>query len=63
MNFVRLTQHIKQRHDELQGYVAKAVNVGLTVYSQFLWTLSHRLETMTTQNTQLVKNQWTVRWQ
>jgi hypothetical protein len=57
MNFVQLTQHIKQMHDALQGYVAQAVNVGLTVYSQFLWTLSQRLETMTTQNTQLVKNQ------
>jgi predicted nuclease of restriction endonuclease-like (RecB) superfamily len=31
MNFVQLTQHIKQTHDALQAYAAKAINVGLTM--------------------------------
>jgi hypothetical protein len=63
MNFVRLIQHIKQRHDALQSYLAKAINVGLTVYLQFLWTLSQRLGTMTMtiQYTQLSKsNKWLI---
>ncbi|GHT77359.1 hypothetical protein AGMMS50262_18130 [Bacteroidia bacterium] len=55
MNFVQLTQYIKQRHDALQGYVAQAISVRWTVYSQFFGTLFQRLGAMTTQNTQLVK--------
>ena len=31
MNFIQLTQHIKQTHDALQTYAAKAINVGLTM--------------------------------
>jgi hypothetical protein len=30
MNFTQLTQHIKQTHDALQFYAAKAINIGLT---------------------------------
>jgi predicted nuclease of restriction endonuclease-like (RecB) superfamily len=31
MNFIQLTQHIKQTHETLQSYAAKAINTGLTV--------------------------------
>ena len=31
MNFIQLTQHIRQTHDALQTYAAKAINVGLTM--------------------------------
>ena len=31
MNFVQLTDHIKQTHDALQTYAVKAINVGLTM--------------------------------
>ena len=31
MNFAQLTQHIKQTHDALQVYAAKAINIGLTM--------------------------------
>jgi len=31
MNFLQLTQHIRQTHDVLQSYAAKAINVGLTL--------------------------------
>jgi hypothetical protein len=42
-----MTQHIKQMHDALQSYTAKVINVGLTIYSQILGTLSQRLGAMT----------------
>jgi predicted nuclease of restriction endonuclease-like (RecB) superfamily len=38
MNFVQLTQHIKQTHDALQSYAAKAINVGLTIRN---WLIGH----------------------
>ena len=31
MNFTQLTQHIKQTHEALQTYAAKAINIGLTI--------------------------------
>jgi len=31
MNFIQLTQHIKQTHEALQSYAAKAINIGLTL--------------------------------
>jgi hypothetical protein len=49
MNFIQLTQHVEQTHDAFQSYVAKAVNVGLTVYPQFFGTMSKRLKAMTIQ--------------
>jgi hypothetical protein len=45
----QLTQYIKQTHDALQSHAAKAINVGLTVYPQFLGMLSQRLGAMTIQ--------------
>ena len=31
MDFIQLTQHIKQTHDALKSYAAKAINIGLTL--------------------------------
>jgi hypothetical protein len=31
MNFIQLTQHIKQTHEVLQSYAAKSINLGLTL--------------------------------
>jgi hypothetical protein len=39
MNFVQLTQQIKQTHDALQSYAAKTINVGLTVQNDIIITI------------------------
>jgi hypothetical protein len=54
-------QYIKQIHDAFQGYTAKNVNVELTAYLQFFETLSQKLWAITTQYTQLSKNnKWVI---
>jgi hypothetical protein len=45
MNF-KQTQNVRQNHDALQCHAAKAINVGLIGYLQFLGTLFQKLEAM-----------------